>query len=228
VARILIVEDEPAIADTLRYALSADGHQPEWITRGHDLLSRMRAAPAELVILDVGLPDITGFEACRSLRQFSDVPVIFLTARGDEIDRVVGLEIGADDYVVKPFSLREVVARVRVVLRRRAVPTPVAGPVPSPQAFHVDEARRCILYRGVALSLTPHEYHLLACLLSQPRRVFTREQLLDAIGVANDAGYARNVDGHVKDLRAKLRAIDADAEPIQTHRGFGYSYHPLP
>lgn len=226
-ARILIVEDEPAIADTLRYALSADGHQPEWITRGSELLSRMRDAPAELVILDVGLPDITGFEACRSLRQFSDVPVIFLTARGDEIDRVVGLEIGADDYVVKPFSLRELVARVRVVLRRRAtMPAPVAA-APT-LGFQVDAERCCIVYRDTTLSLTPHEYRLLACLLSQPRRVFSREQLLDAIGVSPDAGYARNVDGHVKDLRAKLRAIDADAEPIQTHRGFGYSYQPSP
>ena len=227
-ARILIVEDEPAIADTLVYALRADGHNAEWVMRAGELLTRMRDQPADLVLLDVGLPDVSGFEACRSLRQFSDVPVIFLTARGDEIDRVVGLEIGADDYVVKPFSLRELVARVRVVLRRRASPRSPASTAiaQAPGEFQIDDAQRCVTYCGQLLALTPHEYHLLARLLSQPRRVFSREQLLDALGVASDAGYARNIDGHVKDLRAKLRAIDAEAEPIQTHRGFGYSYQP--
>jgi two-component system, OmpR family, catabolic regulation response regulator CreB len=121
-AQILIVEDEPAIADTLAFALRADGHQTRWQQRATDALQAQRANPADLVILDVGLPDISGFEACKTLRQFSDVPVIFLTARGDEVDRVVGLEIGADDYVVKPFSPREVAARVRTILRRRPDP----------------------------------------------------------------------------------------------------------
>jgi two-component system catabolic regulation response regulator CreB len=150
--------------------------------------------------------------------------VIFLTARADEVDRVVGLEIGADDYVVKPFSPREMAARVRTILKRLAARA--APSAPSGRGLTVVAERRQILFRGQPLALTPHEYRLLECLVARPERVFTREQLLDALGVAQDAGYERNVDTHVRDLRAKLRAIDPDAEPIQTHRGFGYSYQP--
>jgi len=225
--RIVIVEDEPAIADTLAFTLKADGHETQWHQRAGEALDGLRASPADLVILDVGLPDITGFEACKALRRFSDVPVIFLTARADELDRVVGLEIGADDYVVKPFSPREVAARVRAILKRRGpqVHTTTLSP-PAARGVSIDADRRLVVFRGQALALTPHEYRLLECLVSQPERVFSREQLLDALGVSQDAGYERNVDGHVRDLRAKLRAVAPDAEPIQTHRGFGYSYQP--
>jgi two-component system catabolic regulation response regulator CreB len=223
-AQVLIVEDEPAIADTLAFALRADGHQTRWEQRAGDALQAQRDAPADLVILDVGLPDITGFEACRQLRRFSDVPVIFLTARGEEVDRIVGLEIGADDYVVKPFSPREVAARVRTILRRRAPAQRAQG---APDAgLQVDGQRHTIAFRGRALALTPHEYRLLACLAAHPERVFSRDQLLDTLGVSLAAGYERTIDGHIRDLRAKLRTIAPDAEPIQTHRGFGYSYQP--
>jgi Response regulators consisting of a CheY-like receiver domain and a winged-helix DNA-binding domain len=147
------------------------------------------------------------------------VPVMFLSARDAEIDRVVGLEIGADDYVVKPFSPREVAARVRAILKR-------VGPGVAPTLFQVDLERMQILYRGQPLSLTRHEFRLLQSLLDQPERVFSREQLLDAVGVPFDAGYERNIDSHIKSLRSKLRSVAADAEPIQTHRGLGYSYSP--
>ena len=161
---------------------------------------------------------------CKRLRLFSELPVIFLTARSEEIDRVVGLEIGADDYVVKPFSPREVAARVKAILKRVA---PREAPAASaPRTFQIDDAAFRIHYHGQALSLTRHEFRLLRTLLGQPRRVYAREQLLDALGVASEAGYERNIDSHIKSLRAKLRQVAVDAEPIQTHRGLGYSYSP--
>jgi len=223
VAHILIVEDESAIADTLIYALQADGHSTEWVSLGSAAVERQRLLPADLVILDIGLPDISGFDTCRHLRRFSDLPVMFLRARDAEIDRVLGLEIGADDYVVKPFSPREVAARVRAILKRMAPrsETPAVATL-----FQVDTLRMQIVYRSVSLALTRHEFRLLQCLLEQPQRVFSREQLLDALGVAGDAGYERTIDSHIKSLRAKLRQVAADAEPIQTHRGLGYSYSP--
>lgn len=220
---ILIVEDEAAIADTLIFALQGDGHSTEWVTLGSAALEQQRQRPADLIILDIGLPDINGFETCRQLRRFSEVPVMFLSARDGEIDRVVGLEIGADDYVVKPFSPREVAARVRAILKRM---TPRSEPEAPETPFSIDPQRLQISYRGQSLTLTRHEFRLLQCLLEQPERVFSREQLLDATGVPAEAGYERNVDSHIKSLRAKLRTVQADAEPIQTHRGLGYSYSP--
>ena len=221
---ILIVEDEAAIADTLVFALQGEGFTATWLSLAEAALEFQQRTPADLLILDVGLPDISGFEACRRLRRFSEVPVIFLTARDAEIDRVVGLEIGADDYVVKPFSPREVAARVRAILKRMAPrllePLAAVGP------FRVDSERVQIHYREQQLVLTRHEFRLLQTLLAQPERVFSREQLLDALGVPADAGYERNIDSHIKSLRAKLRQVAADAEPIQTHRGLGYSYSP--
>ncbi|WP_237046213.1 two-component system response regulator CreB [Aquipseudomonas alcaligenes] len=221
---ILIVEDEAAIADTLVFALQGEGFTTTWLSLAEAALEFQQRTPADLLILDVGLPDISGFEACRRLRRFSEVPVIFLTARDAEIDRVVGLEIGADDYVVKPFSPREVAARVRAILKRMA-PRPVE-PLAATGPFRVDSERVQIHYREQQLALTRHEFRLLQTLLAQPERVFSREQLLDALGVSADAGYERNIDSHIKSLRAKLRQVAADAEPIQTHRGLGYSYSP--
>ena len=216
---ILIVEDEAAIADTLVFALHGEGFTTTWLSLGQEALAHQRQTPADLIILDIGLPDITGFETCKQLRRFSEVPVMFLSARDAEIDRVVGLEIGADDYVVKPFSPREVAARVRAILKR-------VGPGVAPAVFQVDLERMQITYRGQPPSLTRHEFRLLQSLLEQPERVFSREQLLDAVGVPADAGYERNIDSHIKSLRSKLRSVAADAEPIQTHRGLGYSYSP--
>ncbi|MCL8338867.1 two-component system response regulator CreB [Pseudomonas mosselii] len=220
---ILIVEDESAIADTLVYALQADGHSTEWVTLGSAAVEQQRQRPADLVILDIGLPDINGFETCRQLRRFSEVPVMFLSARDAEIDRVLGLEIGADDYVVKPFSPREVAARVRAILKRMA---PRLDAASESMPFQLDTLAMRISYRGQPLTLTRHEFRLLQSLLAQPRRVFSREQLLDGLGVASDVGYERTIDSHIKSLRAKLRQVAPDAEAIQTHRGLGYSYSP--
>ncbi len=237
---ILVVEDEPSIADTLLFVLQGEGFSVTWKTLAGEALALLQTTPVDLVIMDVGLPDITGFEACKQLRKFSNVPVIFLTARGDELDRVVGLEIGADDYVVKPFSPREVAARVKAILKR-VTPSSVASPVAAPQLivspvisslalaqseFKVDSDRLQIFYRTQLLNLTRIEFKLLQTLVEQPQRVFSRDQLLTAVGAAADAGYDRSIDTHIKTLRAKLRQVAPDAEPIQTQRGFGYSYQP--
>lgn len=222
--QILIVEDEAAIADTLVYALQAEGFATHWSSLGGEALTLLENGTFDLAILDVGLPDISGFDVCKRLRRFSELPVIFLTARSEEIDRVVGLEIGADDYVVKPFSPREVAARVKAILKRVAPRETPAASVPG--VFQIDDAAFRIHYHGQVLSLTRHEFRLLRTLLGQPNRVYSREQLLDALGVASEAGYERNIDSHIKSLRAKLRAIAPAEEPIQTHRGLGYSYQP--
>src|SRR5690606_6057708 len=221
---ILIVEDEAAIADTLVYALQGEGFTTTWLSLAEAALQFHQRTPADLLILDVGLPDLSGFEACRRLRRFSEVPVIFLTARDAEIDRVVGLEIGADDYVVKPFSPREVAARVRAILKRTA--PRVAEPEPEAESrgpFRLDAGRVQIHYHDQPLALTRHGFRLLQALLTRPQRVFSREQLLDALGVPAEAGYERNIDSHIKSIRAKLRQVAPDAEAIQTHRGLGYS-----
>jgi two-component system catabolic regulation response regulator CreB len=218
--QILIVEDEVAIADALQFALQAEGFLASHVTLGQDALARLHTGRTDLVVLDVGLPDMSGFECCKALRRFSQVPVMFLTARADEIDRVVGLEIGADDYVVKPFSPREVVARVRAILKRSS------GAATAAAEFVIDLQRLQISYRGRMLKLTALEFRLLQQLASAPERVFSREELLAAVGAATEAGYERNIDTHIKSLRAKLREIAPDSEPIQTHRGFGYSYRP--
>ncbi|MCJ8169274.1 two-component system response regulator CreB [Atopomonas sediminilitoris] len=225
-AKLLLVEDEPAIADTLLFSLRREGHEVQWLTLAEPALALLNSQSVDLLILDVGLPDIDGFEACRRLRRFSQVPVLFLTALDSEIDRVVGFEIGADDYVCKPFSPREVGARIRAILKRMesvVAPTTLphtAGP------FTVNVERVQVHYRQQLLNLTAHEFKLLQALLAQPERVFSREQLLDALGVPSDAGYERNIDSHIKALRSKLREIIATTEPIKTHRGLGYSYQP--
>jgi two-component system catabolic regulation response regulator CreB len=245
---ILIVEDEPAIADTLIYALKTEGFAPEWCATGRAGLAALEAGksagrPFALVVLDVGLPDGTGFEVCKTLRKTSAVPVIFLTARNAELDRVLGLELGGDDYLVKPFSPRELTARVKAILRRVAPAMapgdaevcnvlrykPVGG---AGGDFFVDEGRCLIAFRGVALELTRYEFRLLKVLVAQPGRVFSRDQLMNAVWEDPGASLDRTVDAHVKTVRAKLRAVtaasgavgdEAAADPIQTHRGLGYS-----
>ncbi len=216
---VLIVEDEQAIADSIAYALRTDGFTPRHVTLGEQALAVLRSEAApQLVVLDIGLPDMSGLEVCRRLRQFSDVPVIFLTARSDEIDRIVGLEIGADDYVTKPFSPRELVARIRVILRRVGT-----GVAPAPARFELRVLEARVLFHGQPLELTRYEYLLLKTLLEHPGHVLSRAQLMERVWSAAPDTLDRTVDAHVKSLRAKLRAIDAQADPIHTHRGLGYS-----
>lgn len=229
-AHIFIVEDEPSIAQTVQFALESEGFEVTHFATGTACLQVLESQHPSLVLLDVGLADGNGFDFFRGIRQLSSVPVIFLTARSEEIDRVVGLEMGADDYIVKPFSLREVVARVRAVLRRSA-PSHASGHAEtnlsvedlSDDIFTIDSIRRQIHYKATPLQLTLHEYRLIEILIKQPGRVFTRDQLLQQAWENPDHRLERTVDSHIKSLRTKLRAVDADARPIRTHRGLGYS-----
>jgi two-component system catabolic regulation response regulator CreB len=219
---VLVVEDEPAIADTIQYALESEGFQCLRLEGGAEVVEVLDRRPVALVVLDIGLPDVSGIEVCKRIRQRHDVPVIFLTARAGEVDRVVGLELGGDDYVTKPFSPRELAARVKAVLRR-ARPGKESPPVSPTAAFALDEERRRITYFGKPLDLSRYEYRLLAVLLKRPGRVYSREQLLGLVWDEPEASLDRTVDAHVKNLRAKLREVRPDVDPIATHRGEGYS-----
>jgi len=233
---VLVVEDEPGIAETIHYALASDGFAPEVCASARQAIERFAAAPPALAILDVGLPDLSGFELLRRLQDLPGgkaVPMLFLTARADEIDRVVGLELGADDYIAKPFSPRELVARVRTILRRsqRVNSEPNQAIAPASQAptaiktevFTLDEERRLIRYHGQPLALSRYEYGLLATLLQRPGRVFTRNELLERVWDDPGESFDRTVDAHVKTLRAKLRAVRDGEDPIRTLRGIGYA-----
>lgn len=219
---ILVVEDEASIAETIVYALQTEGLRAVWKTTGREALAALGEQAIALMVLDVGLPDMSGFDVCREAQQRSRVPTIFLTARSNEVDRIVGLEIGADDYVAKPFSPRELTARVRAVLRRVQDKPAAAAPLSS-AAWQHDAARCRIHFRGQALELTRNEYRLLAALLSAPGRVFSRDQLLSAAWEDPGAATDRTVDAHVKLVRAKLRVVAPADDPIVTHRGLGYS-----
>ena len=216
--RVLIAEDEAAIADAVLYALRSEGYAAEHVVLGGEVLPRLRRGGIDLVILDVGLPDRSGFEVCRDLRTTSAVPVVFLTARNDEIDRVLGLELGADDYMAKPFSPRELVARVRARLRRHE-----GGETQRKGRFEVDAVAHRIRYAGHWLDMTRYEHALLHELLRRPGAILSRAQLLDRAWEDALESGERTVDTHVKTLRAKLRALDPARDPIRTHRGLGYS-----
>jgi len=228
--RILVVEDEPAVAETIAYALETDGFEPVWAPTAGCAHEALAAGGVDLVILDIGLLDEDGFEFCREVRKTSDVPVIFLTARAGEVDRVVGLEIGGDDYVVKPFSPRELTARVKAVLRRapgRAEKP--AGASPGAESdFVVDAERIRITYCGTPLDLSRYEHRMLKVLLEHPGWVYSREKLMALAWEEPDTSGERTVDAHIKSLRAKLRAVKPDADPIRTHRGLGYSLREAP
>lgn len=228
---VLLVEDEPAIADTLVYALQTECFTVTHALTGTDALAAASRENHDLAILDIGLPDMTGLDVCRRLREFSAIPVLFLTARDGELDRILGLELGGDDYVTKPFSPREIVARVRAILRRSnsiTATTPEKTPV-GPAPLRHDQATMRIHCAGTPLDLTAHEYKLLLVLMEQPGRVFSRDQLLDQAWQDPGAVTDRTVDAHIKSLRSKLRAtLDGAENLIETRRGLGYSLVPHP
>jgi len=221
---ILLAEDETAIAETVLYALRADGYAAQHVLLGGEVLPRVRRGGIDLLILDVGLPDCSGFDVCRALRLESQVPVLFLTARDGEVDRVLGLELGGDDYMAKPFSPRELVARVRAHLRRQAVGAQEGGWKQAGR-FEVDAGGHRIRFDGVLLELTRYESGLLATLLARPGAVMERARLMDRVWGDALESSERTVDTHVKTVRAKLRAIAPDADPIRTVRGLGYAVH---
>ena len=242
--RILLLEDDPAIAGTVAFALERDGFAVEHV--GLVGLARQRAHddPPALAILDVGLPDGRGLDLCREWRAsphaaLRDLPLLVLTARSEETDRIVGLELGADDYMAKPFSPRELVARVRALLRRTRFGTggagaplsaPMTAPAPTPATpdappplFELDAEGQRIAFSGQWLPLTRLEFGLLAALCRAPGRIRSRASLLDEVWGAASEATDRTVDTHVKTLRAKLRAVRPDLDPIETHRSMGYA-----
>lgn len=226
-ARVLLIEDERSIADAVVWTLGKEGFEVTWASTIADGLGRF-AEGFQLVLLDVGLPDGSGLDACRALRARSDVPIVFLSARGEEIDRVLGLEIGGDDYMVKPFSPRELAARVRARLRGRTAPPtaplPKEGPTPVDGTDFVHDAlARRFRYKGMELPLTAAETRVLECLLAHPGRVVSRSELVDRALGEDSPSLERTIDAHVKSLRGKLREIAPDDDPIETRRGFGYA-----
>lgn len=223
--RVLVVEDEPSIAENIDYCLRTEGFEVTIVGTGEEAIEALALVAPGFVILDVGLPGISGFDVCREIRHHSSVPVLFLTAREDEIDRVVGLELGADDYVVKPFSPRELVARVKAVLRRTK-PAPIKeermlthGPI------CMDLEKRRLSVDNQPVSLTPHEYALMEALMASPGRTFTRDELLDRLYPMGEAVVIdRVVDVHIGKLRQKIEPIPAEPRYIITARGIGYRF----
>lgn len=221
--KVLVVEDDPRISDVLEYALKADGYEVQTAQRGREATELAKRSPPSLIVLDVGLPDIDGFEVCRMVRKFSDVPVIFLTSRSDEIDRVVGLEIGGDDYVVKPFSPRELLARIKAIRRRNDRAGTPSSLNPSENELRygpltIDPDKFRVQCQGREIILTAQEFKLLELLVKHPGHVFTRAQVLNRAWGDGGLVTDRTIDVHVKSLRKKFGKF----EFIETVRGIGY------
>jgi two-component system response regulator BaeR len=213
-ADILVVEDEPKLAALLRDYLQAAGHRVTCLDDGLAVVPAVRAAEPQLILLDIMLPGRNGLDICRELRSFSEVPIMLITARVEEVDRLLGLDLGADDYICKPFSPREVMARVRAILRRR--PPQASG------GLQLDAATYRASYAGVELDLTPVEFRLLHCLASTPGRVYSRDQLMDRLYDDHRVVTDRTVDSHVKNLRRKLEQVAPGQELIHSTYGVGY------
>ena len=248
---ILLVEDDPAIAEPLQYALCREGWQVTWHTTAQAALAALAEQPFDFLILDVGLPDTNGFDLCRQVRLQYTTPLLFLTARNDEIDRIIGLEIGADDYCAKPFSPREIISRINAIWRRMGVHPSIQTiatdqPYDAPRAepphaflhntlprlddasaalswgmWRYDPALCRVFYHQQALQLTRYELRLLLALLQHPDRVLSRAQLMAYAWENPDHSLERTIDSHIKTLRQKLRTVHP-ADPIVTHRGLGY------
>jgi DNA-binding response OmpR family regulator len=226
--RILIVEDERAVARGLEYGLRAEGFDVLWAQSGQSALAMARRESPHLILLDIRLPDISGFDVCRQLRgQGRRQPILMLTARDEEVDKVLGLELGADDYLIKPFSIRELISRIRALLRRAygelAAAAPeqrlVFGPIV------IDTERLLVLRDGQPVELTPIEFRLLRCLANNPGRPLSREQLIEAIwGYDSEIGSDRTIDVHVRHLRQKLEQDPANPRWLLTVRGVGYKF----
>jgi two-component system, OmpR family, catabolic regulation response regulator CreB len=218
--RILIVDDEPAISDNIQFALESEGLETVRVATGLAATPILDEDTIDLIILDIGLPDINGLDLLKEIRRTRATPIILLTARTAEIDRVLGLEIGADDYIAKPFSPRELAARVKAVLRRCQRTTASKSTV---EAFAVNTSKRAIAFFGTPLELSKYEYEILRQFIERKGHVFSREQLMNLVWEQPETSLDRTIDAHIKNIRAKLRAVRPDIEPIVTHRGSGYS-----
>jgi len=222
---ILVVDDEPAVADLLAYNLKKAHYEVLTASDGRQAIEAVRQAMPDIILLDLMLPEIDGLDVCRELRRTSQVPIIMITARGEEIDRVVGLELGADDYICKPFSVRELMARVKAVLRRTQTgPEAHESTLTGPGGLRLDLEGRTAWVGDNALALTRLEFDLLSTLLLNAERVLTRERLLEQVWGYDFGGDTRAVDSAIKRLRACLRAADARADSIEAVRGLGYKF----
>jgi DNA-binding response OmpR family regulator len=222
--RILVVDDEPSVTDLIAYNLRKSLYDVQTALNGREALHLAREYKPDLILLDLMIPEVDGIDVCRELRKSSTVPIIMITARSEEIDRVLGLEIGADDYVTKPFSMRELMARIKAVLRRTQKDTEVTSStlLRGPGNVLVDVERRSVTIDETAIELTRLEFDLLHRLLINPGRVLTRERLLEQAWGYEYVGDTRAVDSAVKRLRAKLRAVSLEADCIESVRGLGY------
>ena len=219
--RVLIVEDEPKLAQLVSDYLKAASFDTAIIADGREVVPAVKAQVPDLILLDLMLPGRDGFDVCRELRTFSEVPIVMMTARVEEIDRLVGLELGADDYICKPFSPREVVARVKAILRRTQRGNAVAA-VLEEEGLRIDEHTYTASFKGNVLDLTPVEFRLLKTLAAAPGRVFSRDQLLDNLYTDHRVVTDRTVDSHIKNLRRKLDAVSPEQELIRSIYGVGY------
>ena len=224
---ILLVDDEDAVRTVLAFPLERDGYEVVQAADGEEALEKFDAQPVDLVVLDIMLPRLDGLEVCKRLRARSTVPIIMLTARDDELDKVIGLELGADDYITKPFSIREFRSRVRALLRRARAPHTADG-AGNERIEHdglvIDVPRRAVEMRGAPVQLTYVEFELLRALAAQPGRVFSRRMLLEALWKSADYRDPRTIDVHVRHLREKLEAEPRSPEYILTVRGVGYRF----
>lgn len=216
-ARILVVEDEPKLAALVGDYLQASGYAWHWVADGREAIPAIKAQQPDLVLLDLMLPGRDGLDICRELRSFSDVPVVMLTARVEEIDRLLGLELGADDYICKPFSPREVVACIKAILRRARSSVEITS-----TTLKIDDAAHRAVFHGIVLDLTPVEFRLLRTLAAAPGRVFSRDRLLDNLYMDHRVVTDRTVDSHIKNLRRKLEQASPGQEPIRSIYGVGY------
>jgi two-component system response regulator RegX3 len=224
VTRVLVVEDEESISDALAFMLRREGFEVAVTADGLAALAEFDRAGADLVLLDLMLPGLSGTEVCRTLRARSRVPVIMLTAKDSEIDKVVGLELGADDYVTKPFSMRELVARIRAVLRRGGEPESFDDGVIEAGPARMDVERHIVAVNGVTVALPLKEFDLLEILMRNAGRVLTRGQLIDRVWGSDYVGDTKTLDVHVKRLRAKIEVDPANPRHIVTVRGLGYKF----
>lgn len=219
---ILIVEDEKKIVELLRDYLQKAQYKVTFLERGDEVIASVRQNPPDLILLDIMLPGMDGMEVCREIRKFSTVPIIMITARIEEVDRLIGLELGADDYICKPFSPREVVARVKAVLRR--VHAEPSGEKIKAGPFLLDAQTHQVTIDGLELELTPSEFGLLKVLMTHPARVFSRNELLNLVQGYDFEGYDRTIDTHIKNLRKKIAQQLPNVEVISTVYGVGYKF----
>lgn len=229
--KILLVEDERSIAEGLKISLEAEGFQVAWAKDGHEAVAAWERVRPDLIVLDLMLPGMTGTEVCRTVRLRSDVPIIMLTARDAEVDRVVGLEIGADDYLTKPFSTRELIARIRAILRRApatAAPFPADDLPVEASGVRVDRSRHEVTAGGRTVDLPPKEFELLAVLVEHAGRVMTRNQLIDDVWGSDYVGDTKTLDVHIRRLRGRIESDPQDPQVIQTIRGIGYRFADRP